>query len=394
MRLLRIRHVIQIEDMQAKVSSCAVLKQSIDRHITIVIPALFLLLSTILIRVFDLDMRVQRHFWDFQKSIWRYGEEPWVIQLYNLGVVPALLIGMISVVVLLLGIGRQDLARFRKIAGYLVLNMLIGSGLIANALLKGLWGRPRPSQLSEFGGSQSFEPVLVWMQESFGKSFPCGHATMGFFFFAVALAIPKRMPIFRVLVALFGVILGTALGWVRSAQGGHFLSDSLWAAAIMWFVAIGLFHAMLLAEGRKYIPLHTFQRQVPNWVMFCYAPVIGLALLLCLLGTPYKESYILSKTESLTSVRRVIVDIDGELKVVKGSTLQLEGKSEGFGVPNSSQRFQHRIADNGDLHIKGIRKGFFTELRVSLTLTIPEQQTPEVFCEGACRLVPAKGATP
>jgi membrane-associated PAP2 superfamily phosphatase len=335
-------------------------------------------------------MRVQRHFWDYEKSIWRYAEEPWAIQIYNLGVVPALLIGMISLVVLLVGIGRQDLARFRKAAGYLVLTLLIGSGLITNALLKGLWGRPRPSQLIEFGGSQPFEPILVWVKESFGKSFPCGHATMGFFFFAMALAIPKRMTWIRVLVAAFGLILGITIGWVRSAQGGHFLSDALWAAAIMWFVSIGLFHAMRLGEGRKYIPRHTFQRQVPTWAMLCYAPVIGLALLLCLLGTPYKESYSLRNSENFTSVRRVIVDMEGEVKVVTGETFRVEGKSEGFGVPNSSQRFQHRMGDNGDLHIKGVRKGFFTELRVSLTITIPENQSPEVVCDGACRLISAK----
>jgi lipid A 4'-phosphatase len=361
--------------------------RKIDTFATITIPAFILLLATILIRLFDFDMRVQRHFWDDANSTWRYAEEPWAIQIYNLGVVPALLIGMICLVVLLLGIGRQDLARFRKTAGYLVLTLIIGSGLFTNALLKGLWGRPRPSQLVEFGGSQAFEPVLVWVKESFGKSFPCGHATMGFYFFAVALVIPKRMVILRIVVAVFGLILGTALSWVRSAQGGHFLSDAIWAAAIMWFVSIGLFHAMRLSEGRKYTPRHSFQRQVPTWAMLCYAPVIGLALLLCLLGTPYKESYALKNSEPFTSVRRVIVDIEGEVKIVKGKIFQVEGKSEGFGVPNSSQRFQHRIDEKGDLHIKGVRKGFFTELRVSLTITIPENQMPDVVCEGAAHLI-------
>lgn len=361
-----------------------------DTLTTLVIPAFFVIFSTLWIRFFDIDMQVQRHFWDDAKAAWRYAEHPWAIEIYNLGVVPALLIGMISLVVLLLGIGRQDIARYRKVTGYLILTLLIGSGLITNALLKGLWGRPRPSQLIEFGGSQTFEPVLAWAKESFGKSFPCGHATMGFFFFSVALVIPSRMKKTRYLVAAFGITLGIALGWVRSAQGGHFLSDTLWAAAIMWFVAVGLFHAMHLGDSRLYIPQQTFQRQVPTWAMVCYAPVVGLALLLCLLGTPYNETYVLSESAASKSVHRVIINMDGEVKVIPGKNFRVEARSEGFGVPNSSQKFQHSIKDNGDLHIKGIRKGFFTELRVSLTITIPEGQKSEVVCEGSSRLVRAK----
>lgn len=337
-------------------------------------------------------MRVQRHFWDETKGVWKFAEEPWAVDIYNLGVMPALVVGMLSLVVLLMGIGRQDIARYRKVAGYLVLTLLIGSGIITNALFKGLWGRPRPSQLAEFGGHQTFEPVLVWVQESYGKSFPCGHATMGFFFLAVALAIPKRMMAIRFLVAALGIALGVALGWVRSAQGGHFVSDTLWAAAIMWFVAVGLFHVMRLGENRFYIPQDAFKRQIPTWAMLCYAPIIGLALFLCLLGTPYKDSYTLKDTAITKPVDRVIVNFDGEVKVIPGEKFRVEAISEGFGVPNSSHKFKHSIDENGDLRIRALRKGFFTELRATLTITVPKDQKTDVICEGASRLITTQAA--
>jgi lipid A 4'-phosphatase len=363
-----------------------------DIFSTLVIPTFFVISATVWIRLADIDLRVQRHFWNGTKGLWKFAEESWAVNVYNLGVMPALVVGMLSLVVLLIGIGRQDIARYRKVAGYLALTLLIGSGIITNALLKGLWGRPRPSQLSEFGGHMAFEPVLTWAQESFGKSFPCGHATMGFFFWAVALAIPQRMAVIRYLIAAFGSALGVALGWVRSAQGGHFVSDTLWAAAIMWFVAVGLFHAMRLGESRAYIPRHTFKRQVPTWAMACYVPIIGLALFLCLLGTPYKDSYTLKDSAIPKPVNRVIVNVDGDVEVIPGETFRVEARSEGFGVPNSSFKFKHSIEENGDLRIRALRKGFFTELRTTLTVTVPEAHQTEVICEGASRLITSEAA--
>ena len=362
--------------------------------LTIILPAVVVVLATICIRIFDLAVHVQRGFWDADKSVWRYAEHPWVERIYNLGVLPALFVGLAALGVLLFGIGRMAFAQYRKIAGYLVLTLLVGSGLIANALLKGLWGRPRPSQLREFGGSQTFEPILVWMGESQGKSFPCGHATMGFFFFAVALAIPQRMKMARYFTAAFGLALGLALGWVRAAQGGHFLSDVVWSAAIMWFVAIVLFHALGLSDRRKYIPRQIFKREVPTWQFFCYAPVIALGMLLCLLGTPYKEIWKFPNALASASVKRVVVDIDGEVKVVKGEKFHIAARAEGFGVPNSSNKFQHRIDANGDLTIKDVRKGFFTELTSSVTITKPEDQTLEIVCKGASHLVEADAPHP
>lgn len=337
---------------------------------TIWLPAFFVLFMTLVIRIYDLDLRVQRWFWDSSVGVWKYANDPIVTAIYNIGVIPALFISLISLAVLLLGIGRQDIARYRKIAAYLTLTAIVGAGIITNGILKGLWGRPRPSQLIEFGGSQNYEPVLVYMSESYGKSFPCGHSTMGFFFWALALAIPRRHKSMRIGVALFGLILGVVLGWVRAAQGGHFVSDTLWAAAVMWFTSILLFHRFRLGERRPFIPAQSFRRQVPTWAMLCYAPVIGLAFLLCLLGTPYKETSVIVKEAE--NWKRITIDAKGELFIKEGDAFQITTTSEGFGVPNSSHRCKKTINAAGDLEITGSQKGYFTELRVTVIVTRPK----------------------
>ena len=54
----------------------------------------------------------------------------------------------------LLGIGRAALVFFLLLQG-------LGPGLLANAVLKDNWGRARPSQVTEFGGTKRHDPPLL-----------------------------------------------------------------------------------------------------------------------------------------------------------------------------------------------------------------------------------------
>ena len=72
--------------------------------------------------------------------------------------------------------------------------MVVGAGFIVHTALKDHWGRPRPKQIIAFGGEQTFRPFYspnFFHQPEPSKSFPCGHCTMGFYFFAVAFALRR-----------------------------------------------------------------------------------------------------------------------------------------------------------------------------------------------------------
>ena len=62
---------------------------------------------------------------------------------------------------------------------------------------------------------------------------------MGFYFFTVAL-IGMRLQKKRVfyLGLVLTIFLGAALSLIRMAQGGHFFSDVLMSALIMWLTAL------------------------------------------------------------------------------------------------------------------------------------------------------------
>ena len=333
------------------------------------IPVLLLLIATAVIRATDLDLVIARGLWSKQGG-WRHATDEWVVFVYNFGVVPGLLIGVAALMTLLMGIGRMSIARYRKVAGFLLLTLLLGSGVLVNAVLKDHWGRPRPSQLEDFGGTMAFEPVLSIDPASSGKSFPCGHATMGFLFFAVAMAMPKAWRGARFATAAFGVGLGCCLGWIRMAQGGHFFSDVIWAAAIMWFVPLALFRWLKLAEGRIYVPKSPFKKSLSGWTSLAFAPLLLIGIALALLATPYNETANIKLPSPLESFTTLKLDVEGQVDMVEGETFRIDSQAEGFGMPNSSLRYRSNIKD-GVLMVKTIRKGYFTELNAKTVVTIP-----------------------
>lgn len=110
-------------------------------------------------------------------------------------------------------------------------------------LLKEVYGRPRPREVMEFGGSARFRPVYyapTWhVPNDNYKSFPSGHAAMGMLFITLGLVSWKER---WYIVAFFGFFLGLAysfaLGYSRIAQGAHFLSDVLASFVGIWTLSI------------------------------------------------------------------------------------------------------------------------------------------------------------
>ena len=162
--------------------------------------------------------------------------------IYSYGIIPAWFVAMLSLVILLLSLFMKSLRKYRRGAWVLVLSLAVGSGLIANVILKDHWGRPRPVQIVEFGGKLQYRPFymphFVKAQEPI-KSFPSGHATMGFYFFALAFVGFRYSSRFvSYLGLLLAIGLGVALSFARIAQGGHFFSDAVMAGVIMWYTAL------------------------------------------------------------------------------------------------------------------------------------------------------------
>ena len=141
----------------------------------------------------------------------------------------------------LLGIGRAALVFFLLLQG-------LGPGLLANAAFKDNWGRARPSQVTEFGGDKRHDPPLIPTDQC-GRncSFVGGEAAYAFSFMALGF-IPGPVRRRRAWFA-FGTVFGIAVSAVRVAQGGHFVSDCLFAGFFMlltgWLLYLLLYRTPL-----------------------------------------------------------------------------------------------------------------------------------------------------
>lgn len=118
---------------------------------------------------------------------------------------------------------------------FLLLVLLVGPGLLVNAVLKAESGRARPHQVEPFGGPRDFTPVFTPADQCERNcSFVSGHASMGFWFIALAWVLRDRRWLWA------GIALGAYVGLGRMAQGGHFFSDVVFAYWVVYAVCVVL----------------------------------------------------------------------------------------------------------------------------------------------------------
>lgn len=133
--------------------------------------------------------------------------------------------------------GRYLLGLDRRAIVYLTGVAAIGIGLIANALLKENWGRARPRQTIEYGGTAEYTPpLLIADQCQANCSFVAGEGAYGFFWLALGFIASRR---WQPWVFAAAMAFGSGVGLIRIAMGAHYLSDVYFAALVMlsvsWF---------------------------------------------------------------------------------------------------------------------------------------------------------------
>lgn len=130
----------------------------------------------------------------------------------------------------------------RRVA-FLVLSFATGPGLLVNLLLKEYWGRARPNDIVDFGGTALFTPALLPADQCpTNCSFVSGDVAIAFAYVALALVLPLR---WRPLGVAAALALGTGIAALRVLQGAHFLSDVVFAA-LFTLLPIAVFAQLLL----------------------------------------------------------------------------------------------------------------------------------------------------
>ena len=200
------------------------------------------LLSSILLATFShIDLGIAALFYDGGFYMARQG---WARALH--GSIPWFIIGTLVAVAgiyVFNRLARRDLLGIdgRKLV-YLLLVLVLGAGLVVNAILKDNFGRARPRDVEEFGGTLQFTPAFVVSSEcDYNCSFASGDAAGAFFGLAFVLASSRRRA-----ASAAGIGFGVLVSVARIASGAHWFSDTVVSFFVMLIVADTLHYQMFM----------------------------------------------------------------------------------------------------------------------------------------------------
>jgi membrane-associated PAP2 superfamily phosphatase len=214
-----------------------------DRRIVVdfAIPLGAAIFLTVVSYLTDADIEIESRFYS-PLSGWFLGRaNPWY-WLYEYGNIPALLLSGGGLLVFVLSFFRRELLSYRRIGLFFVAFMILGPGLLVNAGFKDHWGRPRPADIVNFGGTEVFRHAWEPGQPGRGKSFPSGHASVGFFLFSPFFIFRKASRRWAAIFLVLGILYGALMGTGRMIQGGHFPTDVLWSGVITYITGLILYY--------------------------------------------------------------------------------------------------------------------------------------------------------
>lgn len=214
------------------------------------LPFAILLLATVLIAVTGADLKLSALFCIGGK--WPIGDQqPWHL-LYVLDRWPAIVLALFGLAAAISGIIYRQRRSWIRPGLFLVILLALGPGLIVNSIFKEYWGRPRPREVIQFGGSKEF--LHPWQKgiAHNGRSFPSGHSSAAFYLSAPFFVFRRRKPRVAAWWMFGGLLFGSLMSIARLAQGGHFLSDNLWTWGMVHLTGVALYY--LLRLDRDEIP--------------------------------------------------------------------------------------------------------------------------------------------
>ena len=198
----------------------------------------FALLSVVFILFPQIDLIVSGWFYDPATDSWPLNHHPLSDSIYALfRYVPYVLVPVLLITVGLTFVKHGIDKGQRRIWVFILVSLLAGPGILVHSVFKETFDRARPKQVEEFGGKSGFTPAWVISDKCERKkcaSFVSGHSAMGFWIMSLAWVFRRRSWLWA------GIITGGIVSAGRIVQGGHFLSDTLIAGYVCYFVYRGL----------------------------------------------------------------------------------------------------------------------------------------------------------
>ena len=220
--------------------------------VRLVAPVALLTVIALVLGRSSLDKTICSWFFDATDG-WKWARsEPWDT-LYHIGPIPGFVLGGLGIALIIHSVRRRLDARACRVGIFLLLTLAVGPGMIINSVLKPYWGRPRPREITDFGGEHRFILIGDFGPCAGNCSFPCGHASMGFYLLIPGFLFGSERRRWADAWFWTGGLAGLAIGFARIIQGGHYPSDVFASWAIVY--ACGFYFAALMKVGDAGTPL-------------------------------------------------------------------------------------------------------------------------------------------
>ena len=125
-----------------------------------------------------------------------------------------------------------------RTALFLTLSLLLGPGLLVNGVLKEHWGRPRPIEITQFGGAKHY---VDWWNPTGACarncSFVSGEAATAAWMFGPAMLVPVP---WRGAALAAAAVFTAAMSALRMSVGAHFFTDVLFGALSTMLILFGM----------------------------------------------------------------------------------------------------------------------------------------------------------
>lgn len=222
-----------------------------------------------------LDLRIALFFRDYQASEaaqWLNAVFAFLRETNARLTVVLVALPILALVIKLVWPKRAMLIRPRA-ATLMIVTMLLGPGLLVNGILKEQWSRPRPGEVTEFGGPLAFK---AWSDPT-GEcrsncSFVSGESASAFWLLAPAAVLPSPWTV----PALCGVLAyASAVGFSRVFTTGHFFTDVVFAAALVSFV-VWIMHGLLFRWRATAPSDDAMERWIERCVYAAWSPFIAI----------------------------------------------------------------------------------------------------------------------
>lgn len=191
-----------------------------------------------------LDIDISALFYNRQNNLFDVNAQPWV---NHSRAAARWLITLIFAPACLAVIGKLLMPKRRMLIGgraalLLIVTMAFGPGVLTNLVLKDHWGRARPIDITQLGGTFRFTPWWDPRGECPNNcSFVAGEPSGAFWTVAPAALAP---PQWRPLAYAAAIAFGSGIGVLRMAGGGHFFTDIVFAGVFMFLVVWALYGAI------------------------------------------------------------------------------------------------------------------------------------------------------